>query len=141
MRTDAKPAAEARRSSAREDRRFGRGAAAFVLLLLAQGPSYGYDIRRQLEAFAFARATSDPGALYRLLRDLEADGSISSEWSTAGTGPARRYYRLTEQGRAELAAAAERMTRLKWRAERFLETFAALEGERQPAGAVGGRSK
>ena len=133
MTRDTVAAPEQRAPTDRADARFGRGAAAFILLILAQGPSYGYDIRRQLEAFAFARATSDPGALYRLLRDLEANGSISSEWSTSGTGPARRYYALTAQGRADLEAAATRMARLKWRAERFLETLDELQ--RQPTAA------
>ncbi len=135
------PVAAGRKAPDRGEGRFGRGAAAFVLLILAQGPSYGYDIRRQLEAFAFARATSDPGALYRLLRDLEADGSITSEWSTGGTGPARRYYALTEQGRVDLAAAAERMGRLKWRAERFLETFEGLQRESGRAPVAGATAR
>ena len=54
------------RNVSREPLSFGRGSAAFVLLILAEGPSYGYDIRRRLEEYGFERATSDPGALYRL---------------------------------------------------------------------------
>ena len=112
-----------------EFERFGRGAVSFVLIVLAERPSYGYEIRRRLEEFGYQRATSDPGALYRLLRELEAAGSISSTWDVAGTGPARRYYALTEQGRDELQLAAAHMATIKRRAERFLELYANLTAE------------
>ena len=113
-----------------EFERFGRAAVSFVLIVLAEQPSYGYEIRRRLEEFGYQRATSDPGALYRLLRELEAAGSISSTWDVAGTGPARRYYTLTERGRDELQSAAAHMRALKQRAERFLDLYASLQ---QPA--------
>ena len=112
-----------------EFERFGRAAVSFVLIVLAERPSYGYEIRRRLEEFGYQRATSDPGALYRLLRELEAAGSISSTWEVAGTGPARRYYTLTERGQGELQLAAAHMATIKRRAERFLELYATLEAE------------
>jgi PadR family transcriptional regulator, regulatory protein PadR len=113
--------------------RFGRQAVSFVLLVLAQSPSYGYEIRRRLEDFGYQRATADPGALYRLLRDLEAAGSIASSWDVAGPGPARRYYTLTDQGRADLDQAADHMALVRRRAERFLTLYHELP--KQAAGA------
>jgi PadR family transcriptional regulator, regulatory protein PadR len=110
-----------------EHERFGRSAVSFILIVLAESPSYGYEIRRRLEEFGYQRATSDPGALYRLLRELEAAGSISSTWDVAGTGPARRYYALTQRGRDELQGAAAHMRAVKQRAERFLELYAARQ--------------
>ena len=106
--------------------RFGRGAESVVLLILAQDRSYGYEIRRRLEEFGYEKADSDPGALYRLLRDLEASGCIVSEWDIAGTGPARRYYSLTDPGRQQLQRGARRMAALKQRAERFLAAYGTL---------------
>jgi DNA-binding PadR family transcriptional regulator len=46
----------------------------------------------------------DPGAVYRVLRQLEAEGAVVSAWDTSGGGPARRNYELTEMGRARLAS-------------------------------------
>jgi DNA-binding PadR family transcriptional regulator len=112
-----------------EFERFGRTAVSFILIVLAERPSYGYEIRRRLEEFGYQRATSDPGALYRLLRELEAAGSITSTWDVAGSGPARRYYALTERGQDELQIAAAHMETIKRRAERFLELYATVKAE------------
>ena len=116
----------------REPTRFGRVTRAIVLLILAQAKSYGYDIRRRLEDFGYDRADSDPGALYRLLRELETDGFITSEWTTAGTGPARRYYSLTDAGRDALQRGANGMVAMKRRAERFLDAYRELGLELEP---------
>ncbi|HLQ34858.1 MAG TPA: PadR family transcriptional regulator [Chloroflexota bacterium] len=108
----------------REAVQFGRGARAFILLILSQGRSYGYEIRQRLQdEFGYQRA-ADPGALYRLLRDMEAAGFIESTWDIAETGPARRYYQLTEAGREELRLSADRLRRQATRIERFFELYA-----------------
>ncbi|HEX6513189.1 MAG TPA: PadR family transcriptional regulator, partial [Chloroflexota bacterium] len=105
----------------------GRGAQSFVLLILAQGRSYGYGIRQRLEdEFAYERA-ADPGALYRLLREMEAAGLIESSWDIAETGPARRYYQLTPVGREELHKGAERLRKTAKRIKRFLDLYQGLE--------------
>jgi PadR family transcriptional regulator, regulatory protein PadR len=111
----------------REPGRFGRYAEAFVLLVLAHGRSYGYEIRRRLEDLGYARVASDPGALYRLLRDLEAAGVIESEWDVTGTGPARRYYSLTDSGMGQLRRGAKRLNTLQHRIELFFESYKALD--------------
>jgi PadR family transcriptional regulator PadR len=106
---------------------FGRGARSFILLILSQGQSYGYQIRQRLEdEFGYQRA-ADPGALYRLLREMEAAGFIQSSWGIAETGPARRYYQLTDAGREELRLSAERLRRQAKRIDRFFEVY---EGRR-----------
>src|SRR6185295_2941844 len=86
----------------RDASRFGRNAEPFILLILQQGRSYGYEIRGRLAEFGFRRAERDPGVVYRLLRNLEDAGLIDSEWETAGAGPARHYYRLTANGQEQL---------------------------------------
>ncbi|MDE3077275.1 MAG: PadR family transcriptional regulator [Chloroflexota bacterium] len=106
--------------------RFGRAAEVFVLLILAEAPSYGYEIRKRLEEFNYVRTANDPGVLYRLLRDMEAAGWIASEWNVAGSGPARRYYQLTGLGREKLVAGARKLVVHKQRIERFLETYKSL---------------
>lgn len=111
-------------SAPREAVQFGRGAQSFILLILAQGQSYGYQIRQRLEEeFGYERAAADPGALYRLLREMEAAHFIESTWNIAETGPARRYYQLTEGGREQLRLGADRLRRQVERIERFFAVY------------------
>ena len=110
----------------REPARFGRSAEAFVLLVLARGRSYGYEIRKRLEDLGYARVASDPGALYRLLRDLEAAGVIESEWDVSGTGPARRYYSLTDAGLNQLRRGAKHLAAMRRRVDLFFESYESL---------------
>ena len=72
---------------------------AWLLVLLESGASYGYDLRRELDA---REISIDPSALYRALRKLERDGWVQSRWMKAKTGPRRRFYTLTDTGRRQL---------------------------------------
>jgi PadR family transcriptional regulator, regulatory protein PadR len=107
----------------RDAARFGRNAEPFILLILQQGRSYGYEIRGRLAQFGFRRAERDPGVVYRLLRNLEEAGLIDSEWEAAGAGPARHYYRLTATGRDQLRRGAEHLERHARRLAQFFELY------------------
>ena len=72
------------------------------MVLLAGGPAHGYAIVGELAALGITNRSVDLGQVYRTLRDLEAAGQVRSEWSTAGSGPARRDYELTDAGYAAL---------------------------------------
>ncbi len=69
-----------------------------LLLALRKKPSYGYELLEKTMEFGFLDGPADPGMVYRHLRKLEEEGFVSSTWDTSGTGPARRYYRLTTEG-------------------------------------------
>jgi DNA-binding PadR family transcriptional regulator len=74
-----------------------------VLLLLKQkGSSYGYDLSADLQEHALTDAEIERAALYRTLRQLEANGNVKSGWKTDNAGPARRVYKLTPQGEKHL---------------------------------------
>lgn len=68
----------------------------FILLSLRDINCHGYKILQQLMDFGFS--TIDQGNLYRMLRQLEKDDIVKSEWDTSEAGPARRIYSLTEAG-------------------------------------------
>src|SRR5262249_38072733 len=55
---------------------------------------YGYELR---QALAEHELPVEEGTLYPLLRRLESQGVLHSEWRT-GQGPPRRYYQLSPQG-------------------------------------------
>ena len=73
-----------------------------LLLLKKKGRSHGYDLSGYLQEYALTDAEIERGALYRTLRQLEANGNVVSAWNTEDSGPARRVYKLTAKGQRHL---------------------------------------
>ena len=91
------------------DRKFQKdlnaGIAALVLLGVlsrATEPMYGYQIAKLIEEGKEEVPTIKQGTLYPVLRTLESSGLLESEVEPSISGPPRRYYRITEAGRATL---------------------------------------
>jgi PadR family transcriptional regulator PadR len=129
MRSDGQPRCRCRVGPGRFEvrARIERFTEPAVLLLLAEGPSHGYEIADTLEGL-LDEGRVDFGNLYRLLRSLEDEGLISSSWSEAAPGPQKRVYELTDEGAALLDAWA---TSLRARGERITALLArhdAVEG-------------
>ena len=79
------------------------GLVSLVLLALldrATEDLYGYQIAKQLQSDATGPVKQ--GALYPVLRTLAANGLLASRIVPSYSGPPRRYYRITDQGRAVL---------------------------------------
>jgi len=70
-----------------------------VLAALADSEAHGYDVRKTIEEMTGGDVVADPGGLYRLLRRLEEDGFVVSEWTEGESGPQKREYALTDDGR------------------------------------------
>lgn len=87
--------------------RRGRGQGALieplVLAALARSATHGYDLARTIEEMTEGQVSADAGGMYRVLRRLEAEGMVVSQWTGGESGPQRREYRLTEAGCALLA--------------------------------------
>lgn len=73
-----------------------------VLGILAEGESYGYAILRQVNEVSGGQLEWTDGLLYPLLHRLERLGHVESTWQVPPGGRRRKYYRITDQGRAEL---------------------------------------
>jgi PadR family transcriptional regulator PadR len=71
-----------------------------LLLLLAEGPSHGYELLEQVRRMGIKGA--EQGGLYRNQRAMEKEEMVSSWWEPSQAGPARRTYVLTEKGRRGL---------------------------------------
>jgi PadR family transcriptional regulator PadR len=71
-----------------------------ILLSVARHPRYGLEIIGHLDAFTDLVVTE--GTIYPILARLNRDGWLASEWREEGPHP-RKYYRLTDRGRARLA--------------------------------------
>ncbi len=80
------------------------GTAAVVLLSIldrADKPMYGYQIAKHIET-SVEDMPMTQGALYPVLRSLESSSLLESEVEPSVSGPPRRYYKITESGRATL---------------------------------------
>jgi DNA-binding PadR family transcriptional regulator len=82
-----------------------------VLAILAEGDSYGYAIIRRVRELSGGALEWTDGMLYPVLHRLERSGLIESRWESAESGRRRKYYRVTEAGRRQLAD-----ERRQWRA-------------------------
>jgi len=94
-----------------------RGVLVLAVLSRLRRRQYGYSLRQALDEGGMP---VEEGTLYPLLRRLEGQGLLASEWDTS-TAPPRRYYRLSSEGERAFAE----LTRA-WRSQaavihRFLE--------------------
>lgn len=74
-----------------------------VLSILAEEESYGYAILKRVRALSGGELEWTDGMLYPLLHRLLRLGYVTTEWRTPPEGRRRRYYMLTDDGRAALA--------------------------------------
>ncbi|WP_404384510.1 PadR family transcriptional regulator [Knoellia locipacati] len=80
-----------------------RGALEYCVLAMLQGQElYGLDIARRLTVDGILM--SGEGTLYPLLARLRKAGLVDTTWQESVEGPPRRYYSLTDDGRAAVAA-------------------------------------
>ena len=99
--SDTPSAPDDRRSIERE---LKRGSLELIVLhLLSPGEAYGYEIVSRLTADSDGVLTVSDGTLYPVLYRLERAGFVAVRWETPPRGVPRKYYRLTETGRQELA--------------------------------------
>jgi PadR family transcriptional regulator, regulatory protein PadR len=81
------------------------GLVALVLLaVLDRTPEdlYGYEIAKRLQKANEGEALFKEGTIYPVLRTLAAQGLLTSRVVPSYSGPPRRYYRITDEGRALL---------------------------------------
>lgn len=83
-----------------------------ILLALADGPSYGTEIVRGIEAAERSRTKLYPANLFRRIRDLLERGLLEQCAAPEGADPRRTYLRLTRTGRAVARAEARRLHEL-----------------------------
>ena len=97
--------------------------ALLALMAKADTALYGYQISKELEGYGGGLPVKQ-GTLYPVLRSLEAGGLLTSEVEPSVTGPPRRYYSITEEGRRAIA-----LWRESWiKTREFVD--AVLEGRR-----------
>jgi poly-beta-hydroxybutyrate-responsive repressor len=93
-----------------------------LLLLLRERPLHGYELLERIPELG-VEGRVDIGNVYRLLRSLEDEGLVSSEWSDKLPGPAKRTYELTDEGRRVLDTWAEALRRAQETIGNFLDRY------------------
>ena len=83
----------------------------FVLASLLDGPLHGYAIIKRVAELSDGHLQWTDGMLYPVLHRLERQGHVAAKWSASENGRRRKYYRITKDGRAQLAA-----QRRQWKA-------------------------
>ena len=102
------------------ERELKRGSLELIVLhLLDSGEAYGYEIVTKVTTRSNGALGVTDGTLYPVLYRLERAGFVAVRWDTPERGVPRKYYRLTDSGRDELA----RLTQ-EWQA--FASAMAAL---------------
>jgi PadR family transcriptional regulator PadR len=97
-----------------------------VLLLLGEGPSHGYDLLEQVRRLGVLGA--EAGGMYRALRAMEQEGLVRSWWEPSRTGPPRRTYELTDEGRRALEDAVAGLRELRALVDALIARYALEPG-------------
>jgi len=109
------------------ERELKRGSLELIVLhLLEAGEAYGYEIVTKLTTETNGALGVTDGTLYPVLYRLERAGFVVVRWDTPERGVPRKYYRLTDEGREELA-------RLKTEWNAFANAMAKLLGQERPS--------
>lgn len=114
------------------------------LLLLLRQQLHGYALWEKLVEMGIpGLQPSDRATIYRMLRQLEEDGKISSKWDTTENhGPARRVYSLTDAGEAWLKVWADGLEQYRKSLDFFFnmysggffpDPFGAFKGAKPPS--------
>ena len=100
------------------------GLVALVLLaVLARSAEdlYGYEIAKRLQRANQGDALFKEGTIYPVLRAMAAAGLLTSRVVPSYAGPARRYYRITDEGRAMLSQWSDIWRQTRGFVDRFIE--------------------
>lgn len=82
-----------------------------VLSLLGDEELYGFELVRRLSEVD-GMVTSE-GTIYPLLSRLRRDGWVTTSWVESESGPPRRYYALSKEGRRALASFTDEWVRFR----------------------------
>ncbi len=97
----------------------------FLLLSLRGGFGlHGYKLIQQLTQLGFS--SIDQGNVYRLLRQLEKDNLVKSEWDTTSSGPAKRIYSITDVGLEYLDVWAESLGQYQTMLDSFFTMYSNM---------------
>ena len=84
-----------------------------ILRCLMDGDSYGYDLNAAILKKSKGQYELKEATLYTTVRRLEKQGHVTSYWGAESAGARRRYYSITDQGRAYLKQRVQEWNTMK----------------------------
>ncbi len=92
-----------------------------ILKSLSWGPAHGYQVASTILQESGGVLLVEEGALYPALHRIEKKGWLEAEWGLSEKKRKAKYYRLTTEGRAELARRTQTWTRYATAVTRMLQ--------------------
>lgn len=117
-------------------RRISRFLEPCLLLLLRGDASHGYNLLDALSQFGFTPGAVDTSVVYRVLREMEEAGWVSSQWDTSSSGPPRRVYTVTPNGGAYLVTWINDLRCTRDEIDQFIDAYTRQESGRGAAEAA-----
>ena len=93
-----------------------------VLKTLELGPRHGISVAERIRQTTSGTFDVSPGSLFPALHRLEQNGDIRGEWTQSPEGRRIKAYRLTAQGRRQLAAERREWARVALAMAQVLES-------------------
>jgi PadR family transcriptional regulator PadR len=92
-----------------------------ILYLLLEGPSYGYEISKQIREQSQGKYVMKETTLYSTFTRMEQNGFVSSFYGTETAGKRRTYYQITAAGREYYAHKVQEWQLTKAVVDQFIQ--------------------
>lgn len=106
-------------------KKHGRHTPAFLLLFLADGPSYGALLLTRLQT-ELPYCLSDSAIVYRSLQEMEKNGLVETSWEMRETDQPRKWYTITPKGMLALEEQAQDVRQRQANFEFFLSRYRTI---------------
>jgi transcriptional regulator len=93
-----------------------------ILKIVALGPVHGYGISQRIRQISQDVLQVQQGSLYPALHRLEKRGWLDAEWGESDNGRQAKFYKLSPEGRKQLAAEQSNWNRLSEAVQLIMQT-------------------
>lgn len=101
-----------------------------ILRVVCEKSLHGYGIIKKIEELSEGRHVIKTGTMYTTLRRMEEEGLVESSWEESDSGPDKRMYCITDDGREHLKGWLEMIKERKKMMEKMTEFYEKEFGDR-----------
>ncbi len=94
-----------------------------LLFLIARENAHGYSLLDGVKEFGFNSDQIDPSLIYRILRNMEETGWVSSHIGEESLGPQRRVYQIMPEGKTRLAELIDGLRQRRNEIDKLLKAY------------------